>query len=32
MAQIINMQYNLSKDGKDSMEWQSQCTSLKIRF
>lgn len=31
MAQIINMQYNLFKDGKDS-EWQFQCTSLKIRF
>ena len=29
---IINMQHNLSRDGKDSIEWQSQCISLKIGF
>ena len=29
---IINMRHNLSRDGKDSIEWQSQCISLKIGF
>lgn len=31
-AQIINMQYNLSEDGKDSMTWQSQCIFFENRI
>lgn len=32
IVQIINMQYNLSKDRKHWIEWQSQYVSLKIRL